>query len=279
MSQSTTSVRSKDGTRIAFERQGAGPPLIVVDGALCSRGMGPSRALAASLKAHFTVIAYDRRGRGESTDTAPYSVKREVEDIEALVEEAGGTAFMYGVSSGAALALEAANRVPGITRLATFEAPFIVDESKGALTDHWARIGSAVSEGRRGEAVAIFLDAVGVPAPVIWIMRLTPVWKKLKSQAHTLPYDGALVQSYQRAKPLPKGQWRLAMPTLVLDGGKSPAWIRNANRALASVIPGARYATLPGQTHMVRADAHAPTLVDFFLTESPVGGAARVQRA
>ena len=280
MSQSTTFARSKDGTRIAFERLGAGPSLIIVDGALCHRGMGPSKALAAALKDHFTVIVYDRRGRGESTDTAPYSVKREVEDIEALVEAAGGSACVYGVSSGAALALEAANRVPGITKLATFEAPFIVDENRIALTEHWRRIGSAVNAGKRGEAVKTFLEAVGVPAPFIWIMRLTPVWKKLKPLAHTLPYDGALVEAYQRGKPLPKGQWPLAIPTLVLDGGKSSAWMRNANRSLAGVIPGARYQTLPGQTHMVRADAHAPTLVDFFQTESPVGkGAATANRA
>jgi pimeloyl-ACP methyl ester carboxylesterase len=261
---STVTVRSRDGTIIAFDRQGEGAPLIIVDGALCSRGMGPSGSLAALLKAHFTVVCYDRRGRGASTDSPPYSVKREVEDLEALIREVGGSAYLYGISSGAALSLEAAHRLPSITKLAVFEAPFFVDESRVPGTDYWQRIGAAVAAGRKGEAVKNFLALVGVPLPVILIMRLTPVWKKLKSSALTLPYDGALVQEFQRGKPLPKGRWPLRIPTLVLDGGKSPAWMRNANRSLAEVIPNARYQTLPGQTHMIKAAAHIPALVEFF---------------
>jgi pimeloyl-ACP methyl ester carboxylesterase len=132
-------VLSKDGTAIAFDRIGHGSPVILVDGALCYRAMGPSAALAKLLARHFTVIIYDRRGRGDSGDTAPYAVEREVDDIEALVNVAGGAAFVWGVSSGAVLALEATNRLPGIKKLALYEAPFIVDDSRPPLSKDWAR--------------------------------------------------------------------------------------------------------------------------------------------
>ena len=131
------SVFSKDGTRIAFDREGQGPPLILVDGAMCYRDSGPARPLAKLLKPQFTVITYDRRGRGESTDTAPYSVEREVEDIDALIQEAGGSAYVYGISSGAALAMEAGTRLPGIRKLALYEAPFIVDATHSPLPDNF----------------------------------------------------------------------------------------------------------------------------------------------
>src|SRR2546422_6106803 len=137
-------VRSKDGTPIAFERTGQGSPLILVDGALCYRAMGPNGPLAKLLAPHFTVFTYDRRGRGDSGDTAPYAVEREVEDLEALVNEAGGAAFVWGVSSGAVLALEAANRLTGIKKLALYEAPVIVDDSRPVTKGDWARISEAV---------------------------------------------------------------------------------------------------------------------------------------
>jgi len=258
-------VRSKDGTSIAFDKQGSGPALILVDGALCSRTMGPSASLAALLKQHFTVYTYDRRGRGESGDTAPYSVKREVEDIDALVQDAGGSAFVWGISSGGALALEAANRLPGIKRLAIYEVPFIVDASRGPVADTWDQIGEAVSADKRGRALSLFRKSVGMPRFLVWVMRLTPPWRKLKTVAHTLPYDGALVRDNQRGKPLPLNHWTsITAPTLVMDGGKSPAWMRNANRELARVVPNARYKTIPGETHMIKAPAHVPTLVEFF---------------
>jgi pimeloyl-ACP methyl ester carboxylesterase len=259
-------VLSKDGSAIAYESSGQGSPLIIVDGALCQRAMGPSRPLAELLAPHFTVFIYDRRGRGESGDTAPYAVAREVEDIEALVKEAGGVASLYGISSGAVLALEAANRVPGIQKLAIFEAPFIVDGSRPAIAnEYWARIDDAVVTGRRSEAVKLFMKAVGAPAIVVALMRLLPVWSKLKAVADTLPYDGALVKDYQLGRPLPSNRWTaVTMPTLVLDGGKSPAWMRNATRSLAQVLPNARHLTLEGQTHMVKAPAHVPALIEFF---------------
>jgi pimeloyl-ACP methyl ester carboxylesterase len=164
------------------------------------------------------------------------------------------------------LALEAANRLPGIRKLALYEAPFIVDGTRAPISkDYWARIGESVAAGRRGKAVQLFLKAVGVPAIFVALMRVMPVWPKLKAIAHTLPYDGALVQDNQRGQPLPAGRWASAtIPTLVMDGGKSPAWIRNAARSLAGVLPNARYRTLEGQTHMVKAEAHAPVLEEFY---------------
>lgn len=258
-------VLSKDGTPIAFERSGKGPALILVDGALCCRSFGPMPQLVPLLAPHFTVLTYDRRGRGASGDTAPYAIEREVEDIEALVKEAGGAAYVYGVSSGAALALEAAKRIGGIKKLALYEAPFIVDASRPPAADDWRGVRESIAEGRRGEALKLFMTMVGMPAFLIWLMRLMPAWPKLKAVAHTLPYDGALVQDYQRGEPLPADRWAaVTMPTLAVAGGKSPAWMRNAMRALAEVLPHARHRTLAGQTHMVKPKALAPVLVEFF---------------
>ena len=258
-------VLSKDGTAIAFDRIGNGPPVILVDPALCDRGMGQSAQLAQLLAPHFTVFTYDRRGRGESGDTTPYAVAREVEDIAALLGEAGGTAFAWGMSSGAVLALEAANRLGGIKKLAVYEAPLILDGSRPTTEKQWVRIDEAVAAQQPGEAVKVFLQSVGLPAFVIALMRLMPMWSKLKAIAHTLPYDGALVQDYQKGQPLPAGRWAaVTVPTLVMDGGKSPQWMRHGNRALALVLPNAQYRTLDGQTHLLKPKVHAPTLLEFF---------------
>jgi pimeloyl-ACP methyl ester carboxylesterase len=258
-------VISKDGTTIVFDRIGNGPPVILVDGALCYRGMGPSGQLAELLSQQFTVVTYDRRGRGASGDTAPYAVEREVEDIAALLNEAGGTAFVWGMSSGAVLALEAANRLRGIKRLALYEAPFIVDDTRPTTEDDWVQIGEAVAADRRSEAVKLFLKSVGIPGFFMALMPLTPMWSKLKAIAHTLPYDGAIVHDNQRGKPLPPSRWAsVTVPALVMDGGKSPAWMLHANRALAGVLPNAQYRTLGGQTHLLKPKSHAPILVEFF---------------
>jgi pimeloyl-ACP methyl ester carboxylesterase len=259
-------VFSKDGTAIAFDRIGYGPPVILIDGALCYRGMGQIGQLAELLAPHFTVFTYDRRGRGASGDTLPYAVEREVEDIAALLGEAGGSAFLWGTSSGAVLALEAANRLSGIKKLALYEAPFIVDDARPTTEDGWDRISGAVAADRLSDAVKLFLKLVGVPGFVRVLMPLMiPMWSKLKAVAHTLPYDGAIVRDNQRGKPLPANRWAsVTIPALVMDGGNSPAWMRHANRSLASVLPNARYQTLQGQTHMLKPKAHAPILVEFF---------------
>lgn len=258
-------VFSKDGTAIAFDRIGYGPPVILIDGALCYRGMGQSGQLAELLAPHFTVFTYDRRGRGTSGDTAPYAVEREVEDIAALLGEAGGAAFVWGTSSGAVLALEAANRLSAIKKLALYEVPFIVDDTRPTTEDDWVQIGAAVAADRRSEAVKLFLKSVGVPGFFMTLMQLMPMWSKLKAIAHTLPYDGAVVRDNQRGKPLPATRWAsVTIPALVMDGGNSSAWMRHANRSLASVLPNAQYRTLQGQTHMLKPKVHAPILVEFF---------------
>jgi pimeloyl-ACP methyl ester carboxylesterase len=259
-------VVSRDGTTIGYDRVGTGPPLILVDGALCYRASGPNGPLAALLAEHFTVYTYDRRGRGESGDTAPFAIDREIEDVEALITAAGGSAYLYGISSGAALALEAANRGLGITKLALYEAPFIVDDSRPPISaDYVAELDRLVAAGRRGEAVALFMRGVGLPAVVVLLMHLMPAWSKLKGVAHTLPYDTALVHENQRGNPLPAGRWSaVTAPTLVVGGGKSPAWLRHAVQAVADAVPGARHRELPGQTHLVKPKALAPVLTEFF---------------
>ena len=257
---------SLDGTAIAFDRFGEGQPLILVDGALCSRAFGPMPALAPLLARHFTVYIYDRRGRNESGDTPPYTVDREVEDLASMIDVAGGSAFVYGISSGAALALEAARRGLRIRKLALYEAPFIVDASRPPQPpDFLARLEQTIRSNRRGDAVKLFLQLVGVPRIATMVMPLMPVWSKLKAAAHTLPYDIRIVAHNQQGRPLrPEAYSSISVPTLILDGGKSPAWIRNGMRALANVLPSAAYQTIPGQTHNVKAAALAPALIGFF---------------
>lgn len=264
-------ILSKDGTAIAVDRIGQGPALVFVDGAMCYRASGPSQSMAAALAGHFTVFTYDRRGRGDSSDAGPYDVQREVDDLAAVITEAGGEAVVLGVSSGAALALEAASRGVPITRLALYEAPFIVDATRPPLPDDFvAGINAALASGRRGDAVKMFMKVVGVPGIFIMLMRLMPAWSKVTAVAHTLPYDFAIVGPFQKGQPLPTMRWNAAtMPTLVMDGGKSPAWMRNATRALARVLPNATYRTLAGQTHMVKPKALTPPLVEFFRTGAP----------
>ncbi|MBZ9672444.1 alpha/beta fold hydrolase [Mesorhizobium sp. ES1-3] len=262
---STQAVLSRDGTPIACERRGHGHPLILVDGALCSRTMGPSGPLAKALADNFTVFRYDRRGRGGSGDTAPYAVEREVDDIEAVLRTAGGEAYIWGMSSGAMLALMAAVRLPGIKKLALYEAPLIIDDSRRTTQADWAAIRDAGARGRRGEAVAAFLKSVGMPRLLIVFMKLTPIWRKLKAVAHTLPHDCAIVAGDQLGKPLDPTRWAsLRVPVLVTDGGNSPPWMQHGNRALAEALPNASYRTLPGQNHMLKPAAHASMLTAFF---------------
>ena len=258
---------SKDGTSIAYDELGEGPPLILVGGALNTRSFGPNGSLAPLLAERFTIINYDRRGKGESGDTPPWAVEREIEDLDALIESAGGSASVFGISSGAALALEAASRGLAIEKLALYEAPFIVDDSRPPLADDYlTRLQGLVASGRPSDAIKLFMrEGVGLPAVFVAMMRFMPAWSKLKAVAHTLPYDAAIVYDYQKGRPLPPEQWSSAtMPTLVSAGGKSPDWMRNAMMELAGVLPNAKHRTLEGQTHIVKAEALAPVLVEFF---------------
>ncbi|MFC4002857.1 alpha/beta fold hydrolase [Prauserella oleivorans] len=261
-----STVTSADGTGIAFDRVGTGDPLILVDGAMCYREQSPLPEFAKQLAADFTVYTYDRRGRGESGDTAPYAPEREIEDIEALMKDAGGSAHLFGTSSGAMLALEAANAGLPVRRLALYEPPLIVDDTRPPIpADVTDRFSASVAQGKPGDAVKLFMRQVEVPAFAIAMMKLMPAWSKMKRIAHTLPYDFSFVNAYQHGKPLPRQRWtNVAVPTLVIDGGKSPQWMRNGVRALADRLPTAQYHTLPGQTHMVKAAALVPVLREFF---------------
>jgi pimeloyl-ACP methyl ester carboxylesterase len=259
-------VISKDGTTIACEKSGAGPALILVDGALCHRSFGPMPKLAPFLAEHFTVYAYDRRGRGDSSDTKPYAIEREIEDIEALINAVGGSAHVFGLSSGAALVLEAANQGLSIKKIALYEAPFIVDDSRTPIpADFLDRLNAMLAKDHRGDAVRLFMKLVGMPTILVHLMRFFPAWSKLRAVAHTLPYDITIVKDYQTGKPLPPDKWTsVNIPTVVIGGGKSPQWMQNGVKALAQVIPNAEYRVLSGQTHMVKPNTLAPALIDFF---------------
>lgn len=260
-------VTSSDGTSIAFDRIGSGPPLILVDGALCYRASGPNGPLAARLAGSFTVYTYDRRGRGDSGDAPAYDPARELEDLAALINEAGGSASMYGISSGAALVLDAANRGLVIEKVAVYEPPFVVDDSRPPVPDDLPeQIAALIADGRRGEAVKRFMTTgVRVPKAFVAVMPIMPAWKKLKGVAHTLPYDLAFVRDYQHGTPLPADTWdQMTMPSLVVGGAKSPTWMQRSVEATAAVVPHATYHSLPGQTHLVKPAVLAPVLEEFF---------------
>jgi pimeloyl-ACP methyl ester carboxylesterase len=261
-----TTARSSDGTPIAYEKSGAGPPLILVDGALCHRAFGPSRPLADALADHFTVYTYDRRGRGESGDTSPYAVEREVEDIKAVIAAAGGSAHVYGISSGAVLALEAVDHDAAIESLALYEPPFIVDDSRPPLAaDYLARLEQLIAADRRGDAVRLFMRQVGMPAVLVALMRFMPPWRKLKAVAPTLRYDATVMGATQAGEPLPTDRWNGAtVPTLVVTGGKSEPWMHRGNEQLADLLPNSERRVLDGQSHMVKAKALAPLLAEYF---------------
>ena len=258
-------VVSKDGTEIAYEKTGHGFPLILVGGALSDRSAAVP--LAALLAPHLTVFAYDRRGRGESGDTAPYAVQREVEDIQTLIAEAGGSAFVFGHSSGSVLALEAAARGLAVPKLAMYEPPFMIDKSRSPLPkDYREHLGELLTSGRRGDAVEYFMTiAVGVPPEAVAQMRRSPTWTKLETVAHTLVHDQAIMDNCTTGTSLPADRWTTAtMPLLVFDGSASPAWLRNAVQALVDILPSARRLTLEGQTHRIDPATLAPVLVEFF---------------
>jgi pimeloyl-ACP methyl ester carboxylesterase len=276
-------VHSKDGTTIAYEQLGEGPAVILVAGALGVRSHPMGQQLAALLAQHFTVINYDRRGRGDSGDTPPYAVEREVEDIDALIDEAGGSASLCGISSGAVLALEAASRLPDkVMKLALYEPPFIVDDSRPPLPeDYVAQLNRAIAEGRPGDAVEIFMTkAILIPAEFVAQMRNAPMgevfdsemkppeWAEMERVAHTLPYDGTIMGETMSGKPLlPErveqwGDWQ--KPTLVIVGGESEIFFHKGTQALADVLLNAKHQVLEGQAHDVSPQALAPVLAEFF---------------
>jgi len=262
------SVTSRDGTEIAFDRQGAGSPLVLVGGAFQHRAIDPWTAqLAALLGEQFTVYHYDRRGRGDSGDAEEYSTEREIEDLEALIAEAGGSASVFGNSSGAVLALDAAATGLSVERLALYEAPFVVDDSRPPVPeDYRERLVESISAGRRGRAVELSLTGPAeVPAEFVAQMRQAPIWSAFEAVAHTLAYDAAFMEGTQLGKPLPAGRWdSVTAPTLVVDGEASPEYMHSGARAIADLLPDARRSTLEGQTHEVDPEVLAPVLAGFF---------------
>ena len=256
-------VISRDGTPIAYERSGQGPALILVDGALCSRAFGPMPKLAPLLAKYFTVYIYDRRGRGGSGDRQPYSKEREVEDLAALIQEAGGPVFLLGLSSGGALSLEAAASGLAIRKVAVYEPPFIGASGHGAGAEHERQLNRLLAAGNRGGAVKYFMTTmVGAPAAVVIFMRLMPwIWRKLVAVAHTLPYDVAMMNQFE----VPTSRLSsIAVPTLVLHGSKTDVRLQQAARDVAAAVPAAEHLTLEGQTHNVKPAVLAPAVVTFF---------------
>lgn len=247
-SSRTGLVTSSDGTVIAFEQRGQGPALVLVEGVLIHRAIDPRGAkLAASLARAFTVYRYDRRGRGASGDLPPYAVDREVDDLQAIVAAAGGHASVYGRSSGAVLALDAARRLTGIDRLALYEPPFIVDDSRPNLpSDYLCELNELTAAGRRSEAVRLFLTAVvGLSDNAVATVRAEPVWQELEAVAHTLNYDYTIMAGTQTGTPLPEGRWSsVQVPTLILTTAESERHIETGAAALADMLPHARHKTL-----------------------------------
>ncbi|MGW1883075.1 alpha/beta fold hydrolase [Streptomyces sp. NPDC001970] len=250
---------SADGTAIAYERQGDGPPVILVSGALATAA---NEAPLAALLAHrFSVITYDRRGRGSSGDTTPYAVKREIEDLAALIDAAGGSASVHGMSSGGALALEAAAAGLPITRLSVYEPPFLTDPAgRRASAAQRARLDGLLAEDRRADALELFLAGV-MPPGMLAQLRRSPLWGKLEALVHTLAYDHAVMGDTR----VPTKRLReVTARVMVVDGGASPTWQRETVRVISETLPRGRHRTLTGQTHEVAPHVLAPVLEDYF---------------
>jgi len=257
-------VTSRDGTTIAFDRYGAGPAVILVGGAFQHRAIDQqTRQLAELLAASFTVFHYDRRGRGDSGDTLPYAVEREVEDLAALIDQAGGSAHVFGMSSGAALGLEAAASTLPVTKLALYEPPFNLEESRRSAMQAYSRqLATLLSEGHRGDAAALAMTTFGAPPEAVEGMRHAPVWGMFESVAPTLAYDAAIMGDY--SVPTERAP-SITASVMILDGGASPEWLTDVADALAVALPGAQRRTLEGQTHDVSPEVLAPTLQEFFV--------------
>jgi pimeloyl-ACP methyl ester carboxylesterase len=260
-------VISNDGTEIGYQTNGTGPAVILVDGATGYRALGFEQPLVDLLGRHFTVYSYDRRGRGESTNSQPFAVEREIEDIDALIRQAGGSAFVYGISSGACLALEAAIKLgEKIKKLALYEPPYNSDPSAlPAWKEYRETLAELIKTNRRDDAVELFMRFVGVPADMIAGMRQMPMWPMLEAVAPTLEYDAAAIGE-DRTVPVKRAA-AVKSQTLVMDGGANleiMPFMRATAASLAKVIPNARHLTLEGQTHDVDPQVLAPVLVEFF---------------
>lgn len=253
---------SKDGTKIAYEETGKGPALILVGGAFSYRRFPGFLKLAALLAPDFTVVNYDRRGRGDSGDTGTYAVSREVEDLQAVMNAVGGSAYVWGMSSGAALALEAAASGLPIVRLALYEPPYVAGFQQNELPkDYEGQLRKLVEEGRRDDAVKLFMRNMGAPGFALAIMRMMPFWARLRAAAHTLPYDVRVMGDFSiPAERLAS----VSVPTLVIGGEKSPEALRRAVGKVADLIPKGELRILQGQNHNVSMKALASALRPYF---------------
>lgn len=253
--------QSKDGTTIAYDVLGSGPALIYITGASCFRKFMPVAQDAKAFAREFTVYNYDRRGRGDSGDTAPWSVEREIEDIAALIDAAGGRAYLYGHSSGAVLALEAALRLGDKVRKAVlYDASYAHDEAEQVEYGQLRRkVEALLRGGKNAAAMRTFLAGIGMPRVFVALLPLFPGWRTMKALAPTLAYDIALTSDLP---PVTRAA-RVAVPTQILVGQKSPASLHSVARQLAGAIPHAEHAELAGQDHLVGAKALLPRLVAF----------------
>jgi pimeloyl-ACP methyl ester carboxylesterase len=259
----TGTATSKDGTTIAYDRLGSGPALVLVNGALSVRSFVFARKMAEELAKSFTVLSYDRRGRGGSGDTAPYSVEREVEDLAAVCAAAGGKPFVAGFSSGAALALEAAAAGVTMAGLYAYEPPYVREHSEDAIApDYHDKLEAFTANGQRDEAVAYFMRTVGVPGFGVAIMRLMPMWKVMRGVAHTLPYDARVLGDFH----VPKARLaRVKAPTVVAHGDKTAPSLKAAAKAAADAVPRSRFEVVAKSNHGIKPKAMRPRLEAAFL--------------
>ncbi len=256
------SVTSKDGTKIAYDKVGQGPVVIVVLGALNSRKSGAK--LAKLLAPHLTIINYDRRGRGNSTDTAPYTPEREVEDIVALIDGIGEPVYLYGHSSGAAIVLQAATKLPKqIKKIAIYEAPYSIDDgARKAAEEYDKQLKKLLASGDTGDAVALFIGHVGVSEKQIAAIQRMPMWKGLVAMAPTLAYDSDILGE---GHSLPTDLLAdITTSALVMHGGRGTPSMHDAAQTISKAIPKAQFLTVEGQDHGVSPKALAPILIEFF---------------
>jgi pimeloyl-ACP methyl ester carboxylesterase len=258
-------VTSPDGTLIAYDQKGSGPTLIVIDGAMTTRMSSGKAELVDLMAPHFSVYTYDRRGRGDSGDTQPYAVEREIEDIEALINRAGRSAVLYGHSSGGCLALEAARSLSSrVAKIAVYEAPYNDDQAaQQAWGEYIRHLGEALAAGRRGDAVALFMQYVGMPPEQIAGMRQAPFWASMEAIGPTLAYDHTAIMGPTAAVPKDKLA-TVNAPVLALCGGASFPFMCVTARTISKAVPSGAYQTLPGQTHDVQPAVIAPALIEFF---------------
>jgi pimeloyl-ACP methyl ester carboxylesterase len=253
-------VTSRDGTAIVFDRLGDGPPVVLVSGGSTDRMA--NAGLAAELARDHTVYNYDRRGRGDSGDTLPYAIEREVEDIAAVIEEAGGTANLYGTSSGAALAMHAAAAGLPVTRLALWEPPYSVGGRPDLPDDTASVYRELVEAGRRGDAVEYFMSkVVGLPPDFVEGAKQQPFWAATEALAHTLAYDARIMSDYRIPVDRAAG---VNVPTLVIAGGADMPWMRDTAAALADALSQGQVLFLDDQGHDVDPTVLAPVLKGFF---------------